>query len=271
MEHHLISPTARLVASMRAETDLPYAREIARLTNAHAAARELLGGDLDTFLAYRGGYTELRYKALDAALRRCQPASVLELAAGLSPRGLASCLPYLETDLPEMLTAKRELVEALGGRPGLRLQPLDALDAPALAGAAATLERPAIIHEGLLLYFGAEERDCLARAITRVLHAQPGSVWVTTDVYLRERYEALVYAHPQVTAAVDRLRQWTGRSLVDNVFADLGDATAFFESHGLSIERLSQRALVPFLTLEPREAAAIRSLEGEEVWILRSP
>jgi len=35
--------------------------------------------------------------------------------------------------------------------------------------------------------------------------------------------------------------------------------------------RLSQRALVPRLVLEPREAAAIRSLEGEEVWILRSP
>jgi O-methyltransferase involved in polyketide biosynthesis len=271
MDHDLISPTALLVAYMRAETDLPYAREIATLTDALEASRALLGDDLETFLEYRGGYTELRYKALNAALERCEPGSVLELAAGLSPRGLASPLPYLETDLPEMLEAKRRLVESLGPRPQHRLQSLDALDGPALARAAGTLERPALIHEGLLLYFGAEERHRLAQAVARVLQGQPGSVWITTDVYLRERYRSLVYAHPRVTGAVEKLRQQTGRSLVENVFADADEATAFFTGHGLTVERVSQRALVPRLSLEPREAAAIRSLEGEEVWILRSP
>ena len=269
MLHDLISPTALLVAYMRAETDIPYTSEIAHLTGAREAARELLGEDLDTFVEYRGGYTELRYKALDAAVARVQPGSVLELAAGLSPRGLASTLPYLETDLPEMIGAKAQLIQSLGRRLGHSLAPLNALG-PELRELAGRLDRPAIIHEGLLLYFGEEERRQLAANVTAVLRAVPGSVWITTDIYLRERYTALVYAHPRVTGAVERLRQHTGRSLVENVFVDEGQATAFFAGFGLSVERISQRELVPFLSLEPREAAAIKSLEGEEVWILRT-
>lgn len=268
MQHDLISPTALLVAYMRAETDIPFTTEIARLTGAREAAKALLGEDLETFLEYRGGYTELRYKALDAAVARCDPGSVLELAGGLSPRGLASTLPYLETDLPDMVAAKAELVQALGRRLGHSLAPLNALG-PDLLAMAQRMERPAIIHEGLLLYFGADERRQLTENVAAVLHTVPGSVWVTTDVYLRERYTSLVHAHPRVTGAVERLRQQTGRSLIDNVFANEDEATALFAACGLSVERVSQRALVPVLTLEPREAAAIRSLEGEEVWILR--
>ncbi|MEO6776432.1 MAG: class I SAM-dependent methyltransferase [Kofleriaceae bacterium] len=91
--------------------------------------------------------------------------SVLELAAGLSRRGAASCdaRAYTEIDLPPMIAKKRELLErTAAGREVLAKLTL-------IAGDVTTTELPAaelVIAEGLLMYLDGEARRRLFGRIT---------------------------------------------------------------------------------------------------------
>ncbi|MGE0706651.1 MAG: class I SAM-dependent methyltransferase [Planctomycetota bacterium] len=96
-------------------------------------------------------------------------ASVLELACGLSGRGLRltrahPALRYVESDLPGMVEVKRRALRRTGRAlaPGHRLLALDALAPPdawrAALGDALDLGRPVlVIAEGLLTYLTGDE------------------------------------------------------------------------------------------------------------------
>jgi O-methyltransferase involved in polyketide biosynthesis len=176
--------------------------------------------------------------SIDAAIESLGSTRILELAAGLSFRGLDMAarradVTYLDTDLPLMAATKADLVrrlhpEPLGGT--LLVNPLNALDAEALRAAVDLLPSGpiAVVQEGLLMYLDDAEKGALASNVRAALLAR-GGAWVTADVYVRSALQ------PQRDESTARfLRE---HRVEENKFADFAAAIAFFESQGLSLAR----------------------------------
>jgi O-methyltransferase involved in polyketide biosynthesis len=132
------------------------------LQPAMLASRALGGPTLEEYLL-------ARHRAIDAlldrAIERDGVSQVIEVAAGLSPRGWRfvqrhEALVYVEADLPDMAERKRAALERMGALSERhRVREVDALrddDGPgSLAAAIAELDRDrglAIVTEGLLGY-----------------------------------------------------------------------------------------------------------------------
>lgn len=111
-----------------------------------------------------------RHTTIDAVLAQHAPATVLELAAGLSRRGAAlsadPAVDVTEVDLPPVVAYKHALLErteagrAVLARPNLRRVPADVTATP--LDALATPRAPAaVVAEGLLMYLQAPEQRAL--------------------------------------------------------------------------------------------------------------
>ena len=235
-----ISPSAIRLLVLKSQTSLPYAE---------AAAEALLGADavpreLAASMALRGAELRLRhfverYRSVDALLSQAGATRVLELASGLSFRGLALAerepVHYLDTDLPDMTATKQRLVAAL--HPGplvgvLRVAPLDILDGEAFRAAVDWLPPGpvTVANEGLLMYLGADEKARLCGHVRAALAAR-GGVWITADVYLR------VPPDPRVEKS-ERLQQFLDAHRVEeNKFESFAAAERLFADSGLRLER----------------------------------
>ena len=142
-------------------------RRIDRYARAATGALKLLSGiSMDALMLARHRGIDAR---LQAAIDEGRVTQIVEIAAGLSPRGwrmrqrYGDRICYVETDLPQMAARKRELL-ARGGFLGERhhVVELDALadDGPmSLAQLCATLDPAqgtAIVTEGLVNYFDTD-------------------------------------------------------------------------------------------------------------------
>lgn len=143
------------------------------------ASRAVGGPQLTDFLLARH---ELIDHRLHAAIDSGRVSQVIEIAAGLSPRGLrfakqyGSRITYIEADLPGMAARKRELLGRTDA-PHHRVVAINALadDGPdSLAALAKTLDPAqglAIVTEGLINYF---DRDSVAGMWGRFAKALAG-------------------------------------------------------------------------------------------------
>ena len=227
---------------VKARTSLPFAREAAELVFGRDAVAAHAPDERDP-------HFEARARSLDTALDELGLPCVLELASGLSMRGLDRAVrtnvSYLETDLPELAELKAELVARLSPpalRGTLRVAPLDALDPDAFRAAVASLPPGplAIIHEGLLMYLDDAEKARLAANIREALRER-GGAWVTADIYLRR-----TVVPPRPAAVQEFLAQ---HRVEDNKFADWAAAEAYVTASGFQIARkLPSRGL-----WQPRE------------------
>jgi O-methyltransferase involved in polyketide biosynthesis len=134
-----------------------------------------------------------RHRAIDFLLEREIAAGrvgqVLEVAAGLSPRGLTFTrhfpeLEYVEADLPDMAAHKRRALDRAGTGPKHHVVEIDALadDGPASIGAVARLHLDptrgtAIITEGLIGYFSRVEVEGMWRRFAGALRGFPHGVY----------------------------------------------------------------------------------------------
>ena len=167
-----ISPTAHYTAFIWARNGLshpaletPEGRVLYELVRPSMIASQAVGsGTLE-------GYLMARHLAIDAVLTRAIEehgvTQVLEVAAGMSPRGwrfaerYGERLTYVEADLPEMAERKRRALEQIPGSLSERhrVVDIDVLDDASFAAAVADLDRGgglAIITEGLLGYLPTE-------------------------------------------------------------------------------------------------------------------
>jgi O-methyltransferase involved in polyketide biosynthesis len=124
-----------------------------------------------------------RHLMIDRLVER--GAHVLELAAGLSRRGVAMTVDpsviYTEIDLPATIARKRELLSrsesgrAAVARSNLRLIGADLLDAALGDFATAPAGTPlVVIAEGLFMYLDAEAQRSLWRRIRALFDVRPG-------------------------------------------------------------------------------------------------
>jgi O-methyltransferase involved in polyketide biosynthesis len=118
-----------------------------------------------------------RHAMLDYLARDVQPTHVVELAAGLSPRGaamtLGTAIGYVEVDLPPMIAKKRELfARSAEGRAALERVTLVAADVAEVDVAALVAPpRTLVIVEGLCMYLTRDARASLFARIARAATA----------------------------------------------------------------------------------------------------
>ena len=148
------------------------------------APLDLLGGPtLEHFLLARHRIID---HLLDEAIAAGTVGQVVELAAGLSPRGLELTrrhrdLAYVEVDLPGMATRKQEILRGKGADPARhRAVTADVLDDAAFSsvftGPSSLLDPSvgtAVVTEGLLNYFPREAVLGLWRRTARELRRFP--------------------------------------------------------------------------------------------------
>jgi len=165
----------------------------AALRPMHALARATGAPTLSAFLLARHRLIDL---FLSRAIDEGRISQVIEVAAGLSPRGwrfkqrYGAPLRYIEADLPDMAQRKLTLLTQAGlVQPGHEVLPLDALaDAGplSLAALSASLDQTrgtAIITEGLLNYFDTPTVQGMWARFARALQPFPHGLYLS-DIHL---------------------------------------------------------------------------------------
>lgn len=284
-DHHLISPTAKLVAHLRADTDIPYSKEIDRICDAGPVTEALFGKRES--LAWMSAMLELRYKSLSGLLSREMSEKgikqVLELACGIQPRGLITSvdpsLTYIETDLSDMADEKKRLVTELDpealNRANYKIESLNVLDEEGVLKIVSELgEGPvAIIHEGLLPYLSVEEKRIAAENIYKVLK-EKGGVWITPDISNSGRMRQVIELFPDSADAVEKISTATGRQLRNNNIGDKEATLNFYRDIGFEITEYSQKDFVPNIgslndIQDEGVRSSVESLLGESnIWVL---
>jgi O-methyltransferase involved in polyketide biosynthesis len=155
-------------------------------------------------------YLLSRHRGIDALLERAiddgRVSQVVEVAAGLSPRGLrftrryGDRLTYVEADLPEMVTRKRAALERIGSLSERhRVQEVDALrdEGPgSLAELAASLDTGAglaIVTEGLLGYLEKDDVRGIWRRFAQTLGRFKQGTYIS-DIHMGELQNVQVRA-----------------------------------------------------------------------------
>ncbi len=272
--HARISPTAKIVAHLRAETDIPYCRQIADMCDVETTSNAFFNdpGQVES----RRALVELRFKSLNAFIHQLGYKQVLEFATGVAPRGLVlsedPLMTVIETDLPEILEEKLLIVESLislAERKNYQLHSANALHAGEIWDAAGLFEREplTIVHEGLLQYLGPDERKQLAGNIRSLLQ-HFGGAWITSDVMVMELFERF-YTDTQQTNMLKQVAAATGRNTMDNAFADWDAAIRFFAEEGFAVERFKQIDLVPDIRNHVSDPQVLERIEYEEIWVMR--
>jgi O-methyltransferase involved in polyketide biosynthesis len=236
-DYSTISPSAKSLLMVRAQTSLPYAHRAAELLwGAEAVTEAQRETERSPSGPGRRRHFELRARSIDEAIAARGATRILELAAGLSFRGLdlaarRADVTYLDTDLPDIAALKADLVAQLHPEPllgSLRVQPLDALDRDAFRATIARLPSGdiAIVQEGLLMYLGDDEKATLAASVRSML-LERGGAWITSDIYIRSAIE------PQRDERTKAFLQ--AHRVEDNKFASWDAAAAFFAANGLRV------------------------------------
>lgn len=125
---------------------------------------------------------------LTTAIEEGRIGSVIELAAGMSPRGATFTerfpdLTYVETDLPGMVRRKRKAL----GDPGHRVEVLDVLAEDGLQRVAGTLDPKqglAVVTEGLLNYLPPAAVTGLWGRIARATYGFPAGLYLS-DLHVK--------------------------------------------------------------------------------------
>jgi O-methyltransferase involved in polyketide biosynthesis len=276
-----ISPTAKVVAALRVFTDIPFSREIAMACHADEVLSKTLGLKAQDFL-WAAPYMEIRYKSVDGLLGRFGCRNIVELAGGLSPRGLIWSqdqeVTYLETDLPEILAEKQKIVTGiLCGKPRKNLSWLsvNVVDNSSFQSIGSFFDNDpiAVVNEGLLMYLSREEQKLAARNIHHLL-TERGGIWITPDVMPLEQLEGMIRMNPTLVETMRTFSVIVGRDIRSNFFSTLEEAERFFMEIGFKITRWSQREVVPRLSSPDRASIDTNKINAlldlGQVWAMQT-
>ena len=242
-----ISPTAKFVAHIRTFTDIPFAKEIAAESGAEKDFKALAGQSAESINKFIPIW-EARYKSTDKIIIQRNITQVLEIAAGLSPRGLAMTenlkVVYVTTDLPQILEEEKTIAEAIFKkldihRSNLHFQAANALDLGELLQAATPFtpdKSIAVITEGLLPYLTREEKETLASNIRELLKKYQG-LWVTSIEHTEQSRKTIYETDEKnMRQRMRNISSATERNIENNVFANENDIREFFTNAGFTIE-----------------------------------
>jgi len=244
-----IGPTAWGVARFRAQADIKYAQEIfdelaILIKPTHPLEVEYIRRSKESNIAPQ---LEARYKLINQLLATSKTNQILEMASGLSPRGLTMTeedpsLCYVEVDLPEMVETKKRLIQTLVDKNiakpqnNLHIEDGDVLDADYLMATTRYFKTGpiAIINEGLLRYMNFDQKAIVAKNV-RTLLEKFGGVWITSDITLPRVLEH----HEESKLNRGLIKALSGIDIERNAFENEPAAIEFFKNLGFTIERHS--------------------------------
>lgn len=239
-DYSTISPSARWLLQLKGLTKIPFAREAAELM-LYAEKYEPDFTSKDLALWGRVMHFESRYWSIDQLLSDIPARNILELSSGFSFRGLEAIkqngVYYIDTDLDEVIAAKRELTAALQhDQPGtgskLDILPLNALDEEKFKAAVSRFNEGevVIVNEGLLVYLDTPEKERLCKIIRDVLRER-GGYWITADIYIKRDLDAIIKID-------DKLSEFFAQHNIEqNKFDSFEDAENFFNKAGFVIDK----------------------------------
>lgn len=282
-----ISPTAKIPAYWRSFSDISYSKEISEAVDAEKTAKKMQGSRPEAMMACSPAYFEIRYKAINYGLKKRGISNVMELACGLSPRGLevvAGGGIYVGTDLQNMFAESSPVILAIARRMGiqmgnLHLQPANVLQEKELEDAAVHFgdKAFAICNEGLLPYLTMEEKATMAQNLRNLLKNGRGC-WITTDIAFKEMREKLFSSlglgvEKTVQKLMQDISKRTGSDIASNDFTDKVAAFKFYNDLGFIVEEfpmysedytLSTSSLIP----DRLKETLIHIFTSARAWIL---
>ena len=240
-DFQLISPSAKALLFLKGITNIPFVRTAAELVSL-PDKYEPEFRNKDIAFWKRVVHFEERYWSVDQLLSELGFPNVLELSSGFSFRGLdmvtRKAVQYFDTDLPQLISHKQELVVQLKNKLDLQykgtlsLQALNALDEEQFAEIAAAI--PAgpvtIVNEGLLMYLDTAEKQRLCANIHHLLQAR-GGCWITGDIYTRTQLERLAGNEDPLKDLTDQ------QQIEEKMFDSFEQAERFFEEAGFRIDK----------------------------------
>ena len=222
------------------------------------AGQRLLRPLLPAYAKDFHAYLRLRHHAFEARMERLAPDLIIEIAAGLSPRGLtyASRWPevqYLELDLPNMVAVKKARMKRLSLPANYRLASTDILAddfVDKLPIKPTVDQKLLVITEGLTDYLSmAEKQRAWSNVIALMQLASPGSR------YLFESWpaERVLPDNAMGQAGLQGLSLLVGRSMGENLFANAADVAGALQQAGFeSVVRQDLHSLAQALGVDPR-------------------
>lgn len=240
--HEKVSPTARGIAYRRAICDIPFAKDVYDeltkiMTPEEKEQMEALTSEKDQALTPQ---FEARYKLLNRFLKESGNKQVLELAAGIAPRGIEMTqdpeMIYAEVDLHGIVEQKKEIIESLEQQskiqPNKNLTFIEGstIDREVLSEATANFDEAksiAVIHEGLMRYLNFTEKTQVAENVRGLLQ-KFGGVYITPDITLK------VFVDDRVKNVVSKM---IGMDINANAFDSVEQAEQFFGDLGFTIEK----------------------------------
>ena len=245
IDYEKISLTAHLAAYMRQFSDIPFASDVAELMHSREVFEALLQGQQMTpeDLLWYAPIFELRYKSVTEAIRRTGSRQVLELASGLTLRGLAFAqdprYTYIESDLTGISAEKKAIIASLRQKYGLadhanlHFPAVNALERSHLQEAVKRLNRDqplVVVNEGLFQYLSPDEIRAVVGNIRELLSEFRGS-WITPDFSIKDEVN-------QVSGQQRNFRRIvaaaTEHKMYNNAFDSLDQLMAFMHEMGLS-------------------------------------
>jgi O-methyltransferase involved in polyketide biosynthesis len=244
-DYSSIGPSARSLLLLKGLTDIPFALEAARLiSQPEFYIPDFSKGDL-MFWA-RVLHFEARYKSINQLLSALPVKNILELSSGFSFRGLDKVINndiyYIDTDLPNVIDIKQNLIHALippdiTPKGELETLPLNALNETDFRNITDHFPEGeiAIVNEGLLVYLDMDEKKKLCHNIRTVLQKR-GGYWITADIYIKSEKKL-----PELRVN-DKLDQFFKEHRIEeNKFESFEAAEAFFKSEGFIIDKEAER------------------------------
>jgi O-methyltransferase involved in polyketide biosynthesis len=235
-----VSPSAKSLLLMKGYTNIPYAKETAALTQGPEIF-DLNFEDKDFWFWIRVMHFENRYWTVDQLLKQTDYKNILELSSGFSFRGLDLCknhdgIHYIDTDLPEVIATKHDMIDQLQLDKGLKgrfeMLPLNALDEQAFNALVDTFDAGplAIINEGLLMYLNLEEKKQLCKTIHVILKKR-GGCWITADIYPKRTAQEITQM-PKSSSEASFMEQ---HNVEENKFDSFEAAERFFSEQGFEL------------------------------------
>ena len=186
---------------------------------------------------------ELRYKSVTEAIRRTGSRQVLELASGLTLRGLVFTqdprYTYIESDLTGIRAEKKAIIASLRQKYGLadhanlHFPAVNALDRSQLQEAVKRLNRDqplVVVNEGLFQYLSPDEMRAVVSNIRELLAEFKGS-WITPDFSIKDEVNQVSEQQRNFRRIVAAA---TEHKMYNNAFDSLEQLMAFLREMGLS-------------------------------------
>jgi len=250
--HDKISYTAILCARSLAEnTNIPYAKEIYNILKEKKYARTnhlkfafLLSKFFKGIQLFHA-FLEARFLSMDYTLKKLNYPNVIEVASGLSPRGIIYPGLYIETDLKNMIEIKKKvLADIFISKKDYFLEPLNILDKKQLFNIGkiyrkSNSKKPlAIIHSGLWTYLTKEEQLIMRNNIREFLKkfCKKG-YWISQDFRPKSFQKNLFFKFFR-----GGITKKTGRPT--NRFASEEEMISFMNAGGLKVRVLSNNSIL---------------------------